>query len=289
MIIESFKSYDNDGDGVWETKFKLTSKMYWNSLDFKIDILVLIPFGFLKMIDGLAWMRIFWLIKTIRIKLFLRIFEYKNYSKWFYIISHTLEHLMALKFRHSHCHMKFYDKKAQQDSTDRVKIGVKIFFKQLMMICSYIINMALLCWVCGVIFFYMISYHLSETGADQHQEEECGGEFFDEYQFGMFQEGECIKKASLYDQSVIAMYYLSTTLSTVGLGDFHPRSDLERLFVIPFLLFGYLFFSYMNNEMLNISFLMTDYEDDYQMKRLNMFLLTLGTKYNYGIPLNQDF
>lgn len=48
-------------------------------------------------------------------------------------------------------------------------------------------------------------------------------------------------------------YYISTTLSTVGLGDYRPISDSERVEIIPYLLFGYLIFSYLIGEMQEIS------------------------------------
>ena len=38
-------------------------------------------------------------------------------------------------------------------------------------------------------------------------------------------------------------YFAFTTLSTVGFGDFHPRSDLERFFCAFILLFGVACFS----------------------------------------------
>ena len=43
-------------------------------------------------------------------------------------------------------------------------------------------------------------------------------------------------------------YFISTTLSTVGLGDYRPVSDIERLEIIPYMLFGYLLFSYLISE-----------------------------------------
>jgi len=43
-------------------------------------------------------------------------------------------------------------------------------------------------------------------------------------------------------------------MSTVGLGDFKPISDVERVLIIPFLLFGLLVFAYINAEMLIIAF-----------------------------------
>ena len=41
------------------------------------------------------------------------------------------------------------------------------------------------------------------------------------------------------------VYYAFTSLSTVGFGDYHPRSDEERLFCAMILLFGVAIFSYM--------------------------------------------
>lgn len=40
------------------------------------------------------------------------------------------------------------------------------------------------------------------------------------------------------------MYFSFTSLSTVGFGDFHPRSNAERLFTAFMLLFGVAIFSY---------------------------------------------
>jgi hypothetical protein len=36
-----------------------------------------------------------------------------------------------------------------------------------------------------------------------------------------------------------------TTLTTVGLGDYYPVGDIERLFGIPMMFFGVMIFSYV--------------------------------------------
>ena len=41
------------------------------------------------------------------------------------------------------------------------------------------------------------------------------------------------------------MYFSFTSLSTVGFGDYNPRSDMERLFCALILLFGVAIFSYI--------------------------------------------
>ena len=45
-------------------------------------------------------------------------------------------------------------------------------------------------------------------------------------------------------------YFTLTTMTTIGFGDFHPRTNIERIFVTLFFLLGTGIFSYaMNNFM----------------------------------------
>ena len=46
-----------------------------------------------------------------------------------------------------------------------------------------------------------------------------------------------------YDRIIIVTYFAFTSLSTVGFGDYHPRSDYERLLCAFILLFGVAIFS----------------------------------------------
>ena len=48
-----------------------------------------------------------------------------------------------------------------------------------------------------------------------------------------------------FEKAIGVTYFAFTTLSTVGLGDLHPRSDPERLFTAFLLFFGVLLFSYV--------------------------------------------
>jgi len=43
---------------------------------------------------------------------------------------------------------------------------------------------------------------------------------------------------------IVAMYFSFTSLATVGFGDYHPRSNVERVFTAFVLLFGVAVFSY---------------------------------------------
>lgn len=55
-----------------------------------------------------------------------------------------------------------------------------------------------------------------------------------------------------YENAVIVTYYAFTTLSTVGFGDFHPRSDAERSLCAIILLVGVAIFSYIMGNFIQI-------------------------------------
>jgi hypothetical protein len=53
-------------------------------------------------------------------------------------------------------------------------------------------------------------------------------------------------------KAIIVVYYAFTSLSTVGFGDFYPKSDFERVLVAIILLFGVAIFSYIMGNFINI-------------------------------------
>lgn len=59
-------------------------------------------------------------------------------------------------------------------------------------------------------------------------------------------------KRSNFDNSVLLFYFSFTSLSTVGFGDFHPKSDIERLVCAFMLMLGVAIFSYIMSIFLDI-------------------------------------
>ena len=51
---------------------------------------------------------------------------------------------------------------------------------------------------------------------------------------------------------MIITYFAFTSLSTVGFGDFNPRSDYERVLIAMILMFGVAIFSYVMGNFLEI-------------------------------------
>lgn len=91
--------------------------------------------------------------------------------------------------------------------------------------------------IIAIIFTYFIGcfwYMASETlNYDSSKEE--NGTFITNYQ---------LEELSNYEKLVISCYFALTTLSTVGYGDYHPISNLERIIAVFIMLVGVAFFSY---------------------------------------------
>ena len=67
------------------------------------------------------------------------------------------------------------------------------------------------------------------------------------------------------------IYFSTTTLSTVGFGDFHPTNDAERIFITIGLLLGVSFFSYLLGEFIQTVRLVMMPESDRDEENLSRF------------------
>ena len=84
---------------------------------------------------------------------------------------------------------------------------------------------------------------------------------------------------------VIVVYFMFTTLSTVGFGDFHPKSELERAIMTFILLIGVASFSYVMAQFIEILLAVqgvTSENEDSEMMARWMLLLK---NFNNNKPL----
>lgn len=63
------------------------------------------------------------------------------------------------------------------------------------------------------------------------------------------------------NNAIKAVYFAFTSLSTVGLGDFCPRSDIERILVAAMLLFGVAIFSFIMGNFIEMFNQIISYND----------------------------
>ena len=94
-------------------------------------------------------------------------------------------------------------------------------------------------------------------------------------------------KENTQKQNLIACYYFAwTTLSTVGFGDFHPKSNIERIFMSFTFLVGVTVFSYIIGELLETfektKSLFEENEDADNLSKFNGLL----TKFNVDKQLD---
>ena len=65
-------------------------------------------------------------------------------------------------------------------------------------------------------------------------------------------EGNIQENSSYLRKTLIMMYFVFTSLSTVGFGDYHPRGNTERLICCFYLVFGVATFSYIMGNFIEI-------------------------------------
>ena len=109
----------------------------------------------------------------------------------------------------------------------------------------------------GIIFKILVEIEKDLWFDDpEYEEETCydwGGYFMECYGIG---HGHL--KDNAYDTTIIFLYFSFTSLTTVGFGDYHAKSNLERLVMAFFLLFGVAIFSYIMGIFLEI---LTQFKD----------------------------
>ena len=91
-------------------------------------------------------------------------------------------------------------------------------------------------YIMGMLFFI-----LCEAVQDYHYDvnyQEMAEEDIENFEPENFIQYFQLYSKTAGENSVIMTYYMFTSLSTVGFGDYHPRSNLERLVVSIILLFG---------------------------------------------------
>lgn len=102
----------------------------------------------------------------------------------------------------------------------------------------------------GIIWILFVDIYEQIVDKDEYEEkiEEVVNELLavtDEHGEDTFIDAYNIYHYPKMHQMIIPMYYAFTSLSTVGFGDYHPKSNAERIFCTIILLFGVMIFSYI--------------------------------------------
>ena len=98
-------------------------------------------------------------------------------------------------------------------------------------------------YFCGI-FFYMWSDITNDFETIKDTKYGTGENFIDD--------NPLINTRNAWDRTLIVLYYAFTSLTTIGFGDYHPKSDPERVFIAFMLLFGVAIFSYIMGNLIQI-------------------------------------
>ena len=94
---------------------------------------------------------------------------------------------------------------------------------------------------------------------------------------------------SSYNKMIVMIYWAFTTLSTIGLGDYHPKNNQERIACSVFFLFGVTCFTFITNHFLTVinkMLLISKENEDYN--NLSRFFGLLR-KYNKNRKLSKEY
>jgi len=90
-------------------------------------------------------------------------------------------------------------------------------------------------------------------------------------------------------RSLTLMYFALTTLTTIGLGDYYPINDAERLVGSFVLLFGVMTSNFIMGELMNMIIKMQymDYDFVIEEEELERFFEVLSN-FNKGFPIDKE-
>ena len=128
--------------------------------------------------------------------------------------------------------------KAENIDLDQNKIMTIIFISYFFKILRLIILIILVSYFLGIVFYIFCDITRSFASVQISEDD-----FITKFGF--------LEKTNL-QRAITVTYFAFTSLSTVGFGDLHPRSDYERLPTAFILLFGVAIFSYVMGNFIEI-------------------------------------
>ena len=130
--------------------------------------------------------------------------------------------------RMNHLLKSFFENDSSQD-----KIMLQYLVMYAFKIARLFILAIIITYFCGCIWYIVIRTYKSK-------EDET---FW--YEFNM-------EEKSIGDRLIVCWYYSMTTLTTVGYGDYYPKSNTEIFVAVCYMLCGVVFFSYIMSSVIEI-------------------------------------
>ena len=136
--------------------------------------------------------------------------------------------------------------KANSKDEDHIKINDILLMSYVLKMMKIMINISSICYIFAMIFKFLIEIQNDYMNWDSYAT--VGTQEEPEHFTGFYSMNE----REDYDILLAYLYFSFTSLTTVGFGDYNPRSDIERGFIAFGLLFGVALFSLIMGQFIDM-------------------------------------
>lgn len=222
IIIQFFIEYIPDNKYKTERSFYLIALRYLQGR-FLIDFIQIVPFEYL--IEETGYNNLFYIVRAFRMEKALNYVSINSFMKVVKIIfNKRLQYLVKNQKLDSN------GKELGGNETDKNNINELLIINQFFKVSKLVIFISVVSYVMGLGWYIFCDLTRIENPTDQDPS------FLDRFN---------LKAHNKYEKGLIVTYWAFTTLSTVGLGDYFPSSNIERAFSSLLLLLSVCIFSYI--------------------------------------------
>ena len=227
MMLEFITEYKPEGDLSAPVRDLQAISMNYLKGRFIYDFIPILPLGELIKFEG-GYERLFYLIKIIRIGKGLVIFTTQN-------IMSVFKNYYLKKVKNIIKNDPARANNMLEDNNNITTLLMIYYAVQITRLVLIILNVS---FFLGI-FWYITCDLMRDFKAEGLEDKDPAV-----YNVENFIEYNELQEKTTILRTIIMMYYMFTSLSTVGFGDFHPRGDEERFICAVILLFGVAIFSY---------------------------------------------
>lgn len=258
IILNFLLQYKDDEDFKPVKDLKKIAIRYLKRF-FIIDFLATVPLRYMMLSDEPDTLQLFYLLKLLRLPKLQSVMDTKNFQD---MIKSVFRRRLQSVIRN--------ENKQKESNVDNNKIMLQIKIMYAFRVLRLIVTILILSYFLGTLWF-IFSKRTTATPEDYT--------FFNEYDLADREDSENL---------IIVVYFAFTTLSTVGFGDYNPKSELERIITTFILLIGVACFSYIMGQfieiLMNFQTVTADNEDSENLSKW----LGLLAHFNKNRPLSKE-
>ena len=172
-------------------------------------------------------------------------------------------------------------------------ITLKIYVKNILSIVSLILKIAMIVYFAANFWLVFVFFSERNSGDffdynDYNEEDfEFEVDHINNYPtFLINSDWNIVQNQDKLKVVLISMYFMMTSLSTVGFGDFYPKSNFERIFGSIILLSGVAIFSYIMSKLATMMINFNNFNGDSEDNEVIDKFFTLLKKFNGGFSIS---